>query len=320
MEEGGHGTVAAVALARKRAVIAAALPCVSCGYNLQGQRVERDCPECGTAVVTSLETALDPQSAELPELAHPRAIGRGLVLVTSMLLLVALAVVLGSALEQPSLLEWRRELGIAGSATIVINTTIAVASILGMIGAVVLIRFAGGAHSVRMGARQLIYGLAVIAVLSVAECLWELGWVNLSDGPPGRLDRALLIVGYASGAMAALYGISAIIREIGQRCRLYRESQLGVQRVLAMIVALVFIIIGCILPLLPAIRTHEWLTRTLFVVVVCSTLMVLIGLVYLVMNARWISRAIRHPSRRLGQWVRIETDSTSGLRYGDSKP
>lgn len=55
-----------------------AMPCIACGYDLQGLSVVGVCPECGSAVRATILAKVDPQADELLPLLHPRLAAYGL--------------------------------------------------------------------------------------------------------------------------------------------------------------------------------------------------------------------------------------------------
>src|SRR5690606_19927036 len=58
--------------------LSGAMPCISCGYNLQGLSVVGVCPECGAAVRATILATIDPQAEELTPLLTPRLTSLGL--------------------------------------------------------------------------------------------------------------------------------------------------------------------------------------------------------------------------------------------------
>jgi hypothetical protein len=54
------------------------MPCISCGYDLQGLSVIGLCPECGSAVRATILAKIDPQAEELAPLLTPRLTAYGL--------------------------------------------------------------------------------------------------------------------------------------------------------------------------------------------------------------------------------------------------
>ncbi len=54
------------------------MPCITCGYDLQGLSVVGMCPECGSAVRATILAKIDPQAEELSPLVMPRLTAFGL--------------------------------------------------------------------------------------------------------------------------------------------------------------------------------------------------------------------------------------------------
>ncbi len=54
------------------------MPCISCGYDLQGLSVIGLCPECGSAVRATILAKIDPQAEELSPLTTPKLTAYGL--------------------------------------------------------------------------------------------------------------------------------------------------------------------------------------------------------------------------------------------------
>ncbi len=67
-----------------------ALPCVGCGYDLQGLSVLAVCPECGSAVRATILSVVDPLADELRPVRHPRVLATGLVAWAGLGLLAAM--------------------------------------------------------------------------------------------------------------------------------------------------------------------------------------------------------------------------------------
>lgn len=56
------------------------LPCVVCGYNLQGLSIRSMCPECGVGVRATILALVDPMASELQPVRFSRLIAAGVVL------------------------------------------------------------------------------------------------------------------------------------------------------------------------------------------------------------------------------------------------
>ncbi|MGD9690586.1 MAG: hypothetical protein AB7K52_12675 [Phycisphaerales bacterium] len=66
------------------------LPCVTCGYDLQGLSVLANCPECGAAVRATILAVIDPLADELRPIHRPRLVALGLIAWTLFSLLATL--------------------------------------------------------------------------------------------------------------------------------------------------------------------------------------------------------------------------------------
>jgi hypothetical protein len=71
---------AAQALAALDQQLSGRLPCVVCGYNLQGLSVLGTCPECGSAVRATILAAVDPYAEELRPIRRPWLVAGGLLI------------------------------------------------------------------------------------------------------------------------------------------------------------------------------------------------------------------------------------------------
>ncbi|CAN5780457.1 hypothetical protein BH11PLA1_BH11PLA1_19720 [soil metagenome] len=83
-EHVARATPAPALIARE---LSGTLPCVNCGYDLQGVSVLGVCPECGTAVRATILAVVDPMADELQPVGWPRSVAAGLVAWTGFLLL-----------------------------------------------------------------------------------------------------------------------------------------------------------------------------------------------------------------------------------------
>ena len=103
--------------------------------------------------------------------------------------------------------------------------------------------------------------------------------------------------------MVGLFGLDGILQAIGQRSRAFRTARGGRQGVMGMIGALGGIVLGELMGLLAATAGSGGtrLATIAMVMTWISTLMLLIGLAYLVVNAWWIRRALCSPPPALAE-------------------
>lgn len=60
-------------------VLSGDLRCIRCGYDLGGLSVRSGCPECGTPVVATVLSVVDPLASELRPLSRPRVVSASLI-------------------------------------------------------------------------------------------------------------------------------------------------------------------------------------------------------------------------------------------------
>ncbi len=105
--------------------------------------------------------------------------------------------------------------------------------------------------------------------------------------------------GIAAVAVAGLVGLRGVLGTIGLRSRDYRTAKGGRQGIRAMIAATIGMAAGQVLRLLADAMNLDALATLGVVATSICTLMVVIGLLYLVVNAWWIRRSLRCPPPRL---------------------
>ncbi len=76
------------------------LPCVTCGYDLQGLSVLAVCPECGSAVRATILAVVDPLADELRPILRPQLVAIGLVAWAALGLVAALIAGLSTGAAQ----------------------------------------------------------------------------------------------------------------------------------------------------------------------------------------------------------------------------
>jgi hypothetical protein len=260
------------------------------------------CPECGLEIWETILHTVDPAASRLPRLHNPEAVGNALLwlvicIVIGAVLVVARPIALGiDGLDETNLRNfaaWTPEfLPFA-------------AGLFGLAGLWSVWRLAPPRREEPAGAvwrdvRRLGAGLLLWAVLVAV-----VGWTQMTAAHWWLGDVAWLAVAVA--AIVGLSGLRGVLETIGLRSRLYRKARGGRQGTQALVAAILGTAAGHGLHLLTATKglADYWYTLGTVIVSV-STLMLVIGLGYLLVNAWWIRRALRRPPPAWDEVLRQE--------------
>lgn len=292
----------------RRATVAMSLVCRGCGYNLRGLPLDHACPECGLAVVETVRATVDPEASRLPALADARGVGDGLFWLMKVLLIGALlvtsrpmALFLDRMIEAPDgiFVRWTPPFMYLLAGVVFLSGWWSVRRFRTLHET-----FDGGVGARYM--RMMWLGLALTGLTALTT--WVLEWflpghLLASDAnahPPGRTVARF---SYCLGVGLTFGGVQQVLAAIGARSRAYRTSQGGRQSIHAMLAALIVIVMGEIIRLLSDFAEYEFGELVGGLLVVSSSLMLVIGLAYLVLNAWWIRRDLRRPPPRWSEVV-----------------
>ncbi len=276
--------------------------CRRCGYNLYGLSADGPCPECGLDVWASVLHTIDPAASGLPRIRNPQVVGNALLW---LMVFVAAASLL---LVVRPLARWVDAMNTVGLSRLEDWAPPWFSLLAGVIGLAALVWVA--AMTPQAGEepdtplwrdlRWLGVGLAGWAMLILA-----VGVMELAAAP--RWSVMALWVAIAGAAVVGLRGLRGALEAVGLRSREYRTASGGRQGIRAMIAAIIGTAAGQLLRLL-ALWTGVEVLATLGIVVnsIC-TLMVVIGLAYLVVNTWWIRRSLRCPPPRLQEVLGPQT-------------
>jgi len=279
---------------RASGVVLTPIDCRRCGYNLYGLPADGPCPECGLDVWDSIVYTVDPATSGLPRVRNPGVVGDGLLWLMVSLATASLLLVVRPMAHWVDAMDPAGVGSLAGSIPSWLGL---VAGLIGLAGLVCVKRLAPPAgeepgSSVWRDVRRLGAGLAGWSILILAA------WILEFAGAP-RWAILALWPGIAAAAVAGLVGLRGVLGTIGLRSRDYRTARGGRQGIRAMIAATIGMAAGQVLRLVAEAMELEWLSMLGVLATSICTLMVVIGLGYLVVNAWWIRRSLRSPPPRL---------------------
>jgi len=224
------------------------LPCVCCGYDLQGLSVRGNCPECGAAVRAAILFLVDPDADALRPLRRPRVAATALPLWAGAGFLAALAAwvprmdsaarhLSGGRVSIPA--EWAPWAVLLGAA-------------ISAVAATGLIHLVRGVHR-RWRVAAAIGALAYLPLLAL---LWAL-YFRIDPNAPAPYtggadhpERIGVRFGINALLMVILLGMRPNARLLVSRCLALRTGRVDRQTILATIASIGVIMLGDALRLL----------------------------------------------------------------------
>jgi len=285
-----------------RGVVATPVHCRQCGYNLYGLRAGGVCPECGLEIWETILHTVDPAASRLPRLHNPAAVGNALLwliicIAAGAMLLVVRPIALG--------VDDLDESGLRNFAAWTPEYLLYAAALFALAGLWSVWQLAPPRAEEPSGAVRRDVWLLGAGLLLWAVLVPVVRWTEMSAAAWWLEEAAWLAL--AGAAVVGLIGLHGVLQIIGLRSRLYRTARSGRQGILGMVAAIVGIAAGHAFHLVAktagGLRHLEPLGT---VIVIISTLMLVIGLLYLVVNAWWIHRSLRCPPPPLDEILRPE--------------
>lgn len=279
--------------------------CRRCSYDLRSLDVDGRCPECGLEVWPSVIHMVDPTASKLPQLRDPRGVGNALVWLFACALLASICLALSGAMLMPDVLP---PSGVSvGLIRLPFDLTL-LSGGLAIAGLWSVWKFMPPRDSLPdVAVRRDLWLLGIALLIWAAVCfgLWERErvWAQmglLPDAESVVAVRSLSHLAIAIAAALGLYSVRQLFKAIGSRSREYRRAQGGRQGIRPMMVSTLGVSAGSACRYLSTFEhVPEKLDELGVIIVGVSMLMLVIGLVYLLVNAWWIRRVLRKPPPRL---------------------
>lgn len=280
------------------------LPCLVCGYELQGLSIRSVCPECGTAVRATILFQVDPEADEFKPMLTPKWTAWSLVgwSIAGLLLMVAC--------WSPRLADLVAIMSLRRPPTGIAATLGLGAAILAGISMIGLIK-PSRETPLR---RSLGVGLAILAIVPLAWSNWLIQTQIDPTHPAPFIDpawrpggvRSLLRLAFAASAITILLAFRPVARELVRRSLALRTGRVDRQTILAMVGALLITALGdgvhLIAGELPgAQRGGGYLATFGSLLIVLGSAFLCLGAVGAAIDGWRVRRAILTPSPSLRQ-------------------
>jgi hypothetical protein len=299
------------------ALIVRSLHCRGCQYDLRNLRVGGRCPECGLEIWETVLDAVDPAASRLPRLRDPNGVGNAMLWLMGCLLVGTVSQLARPVAHVVDMLD------LTGARSIESFTP---PSLLWISGCVLLAGLWSmwklappRGHEPGSPVRRDIWliggGLTAWGILAIVSY-----FRLIAQGPRGgpleqRLVQTVFVLAGVAALLTVMFGLRDVLRVIGERSREYRSARGGRQRIRDLIAATIAIGLGQLVRLLGELLEHGVLATFGTIMIWISTLMLVIGLAYLLVNAWWIRRSLRQPPPTLREL--LDRSTINGDRVGD---
>jgi len=277
------------------------LPCIGCGYELQGLSVRGTCPECGILVRATILHRVDPHAEAFMPLPHARLLGWAIAIWALAALVAALAAWLPRISDLFDTV-FDADLPVTGSAWLLVALALTVS---GVAGAVVAALSRG--LSVRRSVLAAI-GVALYLPLIAAICTMYTRIDPAAGAPYFKVDPSATRIGLrlaiSATAIASLLLIRPVARSLAARSLVLRTGRVDRQTIAATAAAFCVTAAGDLLRLSSigaggAVAGVIELAGSLLVVV--GSLLVTLAIGGAAIDAWRVKRAIVTPSPSLRQ-------------------
>lgn len=296
------------------------LPCVNCTYDLRGLEATGVCPECGVTIRQSILRSIDPEVHRMPQVDRPASVAFGVrwlfgAMGASFCLWIVSGILVNLVVEWNEMLQVQSTVWPSSVRNIVSIGHLA--AFMSMAAAAIAIV---GPWFMRSMASSKVSGksLRILLQLAIGACFWLVALVLQDARDPGDvlavlarestsigsrgtwlLIPLLIALSPVVGGWILLFAVRSFFGEMGRRSREFRQATTKRQKVLDVLWASLFWCMGSGLQFVGAGNGLPTLVTFGTVVRFISGLLVAIGVIYLLMNLRWIAISLATPPPRL---------------------
>ncbi len=279
-------------------LVAIALPCTQCGYDLQGLGAHVDCPECAKPIRLTIFEVVDPVSKRLGVIPGPKAVGNSIVLVVLFFLCSMLLAIFAMYALAPSPLPVLVTILPAGVSLCV--WIAALAGLVALLAAFPLLRVRchDELQACRRGIELTSIGLLVwtIALSLIAVDLY----LHQSQAYSIGVLYDTCIPGAAS--VLVFLGFRGFIPRLGQRSLAFRQAQSSRQRMNVLLATLVVFVVGRVI--IQVFSSASVYRVFGLILAVMSMLLIIVGLLTLLRNVIWIRKSLISPPPALDELLK----------------
>lgn len=271
------------------------LPCIGCGYELQGLSVRSPCPECGILVRATILHSVDPHADEFQPLITPALTAWGLAMWPLMGLLAVLLAWI------PRIIDFSNEiLGVHWMKPGWLPLAMLLAVIASGLGAVALIRPSTACPSKNIAAAVLgIVAYIPIAWVLIAIVRFPMSTPYINTHPD--MDRIVLRLGLSGSLLIMLLCLRPNARRLVARCLALRTGRVQRQTILATAAAVGLAAIGDLILLVSILASSEALDLVGKLVILMGSILMTAGLFGATIDSWRIRGAILEPAPSMGR-------------------
>ena len=279
-------------------LVAIALPCTQCGYNLQGLGADLDCPECAKPIRITIFEVVDPVSKRLGVIPNPKAVGNAIALAVFFFLCSMLLAIFAMYALAPSPLPVLLHIHPRS-----VSMCVWAASIAGLIALFTFIPLIRLRRQDELQACQRGIGLTGIG-LTAWSIAMALVAIELYFHPQYTYSIGVLYDTCIPGAASVIVflGFRGLIPRLGQRSLAFRQAQSSRQRMNVMLATLVVFVLG---RTIIQVFSHTSVYRVFgLILAVMSMLLIIVGLLTLLRNVIWIRKSLISPPPALNELLK----------------